>query len=76
MRTKKIYCIKRTKYKKILKIKYTFSKILVVSVISDKCDSKVEILFKEEESIEILKILAFYDFRLYWTLSYFSLCCY
>ena len=34
-----------------------FYKILVISIICDKCGSKPERIFKEEESFEALKIL-------------------
>ena len=56
---KKIYCIKCNKYRKFKnpKISYIFNKTLVLSIICDKCGSKDEELFKEEKSIEILKIL-------------------
>ena len=35
-----------------------FGKTLFLSIICDKCGSKDEKMFKEEESIEILEILA------------------
>ena len=56
---KKIYCIICAKYRKIekLKISYLLEKILVLSVICSKCKNKDEKIFKEEESIELLKIL-------------------
>ena len=34
-----------------------FDKTLVLSIICDKCGSKDEKIFQEEESIEILKII-------------------
>ena len=56
---KKIYCIKCKKYKKFKnpKISYIFDKTLSLSFICDKCCSKDAKIFKEEESIKILKIL-------------------
>ena len=56
---KKIYCIKCNKYRslKTPNISYIFDKTLVLSIICDKCSSEEENIFKEEESIEILKIL-------------------
>ena len=56
---KKIYFIKCVKYKKFKdpQISCIFDKALVLSIICDKCGSNDEKLFKEEESIEILKIL-------------------
>ena len=46
-----MYCIICSKYGKFEKISYLLEKTLVLSSISD------EKIFKEEESIEILKIL-------------------
>ena len=46
----KNYCIVCGKYKKKLK------KILVLSIVCSKCDSKDENIFKEQESIVILKV--------------------
>ena len=59
VRMRKIYCIKRKKYKefKTLKVSYISSKTLILSTICNKCGSENEKLFKEEESIEILKVL-------------------
>ena len=55
---KKIYCVVCGIYKKINnpKISYIFVKTLVLSIICSKCGSKDEKIFKEEESIKILKI--------------------
>ena len=55
---KKIYCVVCGIYKKINipKISYFFGKTLVLSIICSKCGSKDEKIFKEEESIKILKI--------------------
>ena len=56
---KKLYCIISSKYRKFEKpkISYVLEKTLVLSIISSKCKNEYEKLFKEEESIEILKIL-------------------
>ena len=53
---KKIYCVICSKYRKFEKpkISYLFEKALVPSVICSKCENE---LFKNEESIEISKIL-------------------
>ena len=57
---KKIYCIKFNKYRKLKssRISYIFDKTLVVHIICDKCGSKDEEIFKEEKSIEMLKVLS------------------
>ena len=47
---KKLYCV-------IPKISYLLEKTLVLSITSSKCKNGDEKLFKEEESIEIFKIL-------------------
>ena len=54
-----MYCIKFNKYRKFKnsKISYIFDKILVLSIVSDKCSSNDEKIFSEEESVDILKIL-------------------
>ena len=56
---KKLYCVICGKYRKFEKpkISYLLEKTLVISIICCKCKNKDEKLFKEEESIEILKIL-------------------
>ena len=36
---------------------YIFEKTLVLSIICDKCGNEDETVFKEEELIEVLKIL-------------------
>ena len=56
---KKIYCIICGKYRKFEKpkISYFLEKTLVLSIICSQCKNKDEKLFKEEEPIEILKIL-------------------
>ena len=55
---KKIHCIKCNKYRKIYNPKksYIFDKLLAVSIICDTYRSNDEKLFKEEVSIEILRI--------------------
>ena len=56
---KKIYCTKCKKYKEFKKpkISYICDRILLFSSICKKCRSEDEKIFKEEESIEILKII-------------------
>ena len=56
---KKIYCIICGKYRKFEKpkISYLLEKILVLSIICSKRKNEDEQIFKEEDSIEILKIL-------------------
>ena len=58
---RKIYCTKCKKYKEFKepKISYICDKILLLSRICNNCGSKDEKTFKEEVSIEILKILDF-----------------
>ena len=53
---KKIFCFICGKYRKF-KISYLLEKTLVLSIICSKCKNENEKIFKEEESIEILKIL-------------------
>ena len=55
-----IYCIKCIKFRKpsAPKISYIFGKIQVLSIIGSKCGNNNEKIFKEEESIEILKVLS------------------
>ena len=55
---KKVYCIICGKFRKFEKpkISYLLEKTLVLSIISSKCKNEDEKLFKEEESIEILKL--------------------
>ena len=45
------------KKSKNLKLSYIFEKTLVLSIICSKCENDNEKIFKEEEPIEILKIL-------------------
>ena len=56
---KKIYCTKCKKYKEFKKpkISYICDRILLFSSICKKYRSEDEKIFKEEESIEILKII-------------------
>ena len=56
---KKLYCIICGKYRKFEKpkISHLLEKTLVLSIICSKCKNEDEKIFKEEESIEILKIL-------------------
>ena len=56
---KKLYCAICGKYRKLEKpkISYLLEKILVLSIICSKCKNEDEKIFKEEDSIEILKIL-------------------
>ena len=56
---KKIYCIICGKYWKSekAKVSYFLQKTLVLSIICSKLKTEYEKLFKEEESIKILKIL-------------------
>ena len=56
---KKICCVNCSKYKKFekRKISYLLEKALVLSIICSKCKNEDEKIFKEGESIEILKIL-------------------
>ena len=56
---KKLYCVSCSKYRKLEKPKtlYLLEKALVFSIICNKCKNKDEKIFKEEESIEILKFI-------------------
>ena len=56
---KKICCVVFGKYRKFKnsKTSYAFEKTLVLSIIFSKCKNEDEKVFKEEESIEKLKIL-------------------
>ena len=56
---KKLYCIICGKYRKFEKpkISYLLEKTFVISIIFCKYKNKDEQIFKEEDSIEILKIL-------------------
>ena len=59
VKTKKICCVICSKYRKFRnpKISYIFVKILLLPVISNKCENEYEKIFKVRESIEILTIL-------------------
>ena len=54
-----MYCVICGKYRKFEKLKtsYLLKKTLVLSIICKKCNNEDEKLFKEEESIDIRKIL-------------------
>ena len=56
---KKLFCVICSKYKKFEKpeISYLLEKTLVLSIFCSKCKNEDEKSFKEEASIEILKIL-------------------
>ena len=56
---KKLHCVIFGKYRKCgtLKRSYLLEKTSFLSIICSKCKNKDEKIFKEEESIEILKIL-------------------
>ena len=56
---KKLYCVICGKYRKFEKPKvlYILEKTLVLSIIRSKCKNEDEKIFKDEESIKILKIL-------------------
>ena len=51
------YCGKYRKFKNH-KISYIFEKTLVIYIICNKCGNEDEKIFKEEESIDLLKILS------------------
>ena len=57
---KKLYCVIYGKYRKFKnpKISYVLEKTLARSIICSKCKNSGEKLFKKEESIEILTIIA------------------
>ena len=56
---KKIYCYICGKYRRFEKhkIAYLLEKTLVISIVCSKCKIEDEKIFKEKESVEILKIL-------------------
>ena len=57
-----MYCNVCNKYRKSKKtMSYIFKKALSLSIVCSKCGHKYENIFKEEESIEILKILGVID---------------
>ena len=55
----KLYCVICIKYRKFEKpkISYLLEKTLNLSIICSKCQNEDDKFFKEEDSIEILKIL-------------------
>ena len=59
MKMKNVYCIKCNKYIKLKNPKTLciFHEILILPIIFDKCNNDDEKIFKEQESIQILKIL-------------------
>ena len=56
---KKIYCLISGKYRTFEKpkISYLLEKTLVLSIICSKCKNEHENIFKEGDSIEIIKVL-------------------
>ena len=58
-----LYCVNCGKYRELenTEILYIFEKALVLSIICSKCGKEDEKIFKEKESIEILKILCFIE---------------
>ena len=56
---KKLYCVICGKYRKFekSKISHLLEKTLVLSITCSKCKNENETMFKEEETIKILKIL-------------------
>ena len=56
---KKLYCVICGKYRKFekSKISHLLEKTLVLSITCSKCKNENEKMFKEEETIKILKIL-------------------
>ena len=58
----KIYCVICNRYKKLKnpKMSYIFEKTLVLYMICSNFENEDEKIFKEEESIEILKILVLF----------------
>ena len=55
----KLYCVVCGKYRKFEKpkISYFLRKTLVLSIISSKCNNEDKKIFKEEKSVEILKVV-------------------
>ena len=55
---KKLYCVNCGKYRNFKKPKISCTlKKTFLSIVCSKCNNEDEKIFKEEESIEILKIL-------------------
>ena len=59
LRWKKIFCVAYSKYRKFKtpNVSYTFEKKLVLSITCSKWGNEDKKIFKEQESIGILKIL-------------------
>ena len=59
---KKIYCVICGKYRKLKKpkISYISKKTFAFSIICSKCKSEDEKIYKDEGSIEILKLLGLF----------------
>ena len=59
---KKLYCVIFGKHRKFKnpKILYIFEKTLVFPIICCKCKNEDEKIFKDEESVEILKIIGLF----------------
>ena len=55
----KLYCVICGKYRKFekTKISYLLEKTLLLTIICSKCKNEDEKIFKEEDSVEVLKIL-------------------
>ena len=64
---RKIYCSMYKKYKEFQKskISYIFDKTLLFSSTCNKCGSEDEKIFKEEELIEMLKVLGFATLKIW-----------
>ena len=60
---KKLFCVICGKYRNLEKtnISYLLENALVLSIICSKCKNEDEKIFKEEDSIEILKLLGFIE---------------
>ena len=60
---KKLFCVICGKYRNLenTKISYLLENALVLSIICSKCKNEDEKIFKEEDSIEILKVLGFIE---------------
>ena len=58
---KNFYCVIRGKCRKLKnsKTSYIFEETLVFSIICSACDIEDEKIFKEEESIKVLRTLGF-----------------
>ena len=65
---RKIYCTKGKRYKEFKnpKILFICDKTLLHTSICNRCGSEDKTIFKEEESIEVLKILSL----IYWYIKY------